>query len=70
MSNIKEVDCPFWRECLQVLKQHMDCRHIIKDNHICFCLQCQEKRGDLAMYRRGNPSKEYELPIGFAGFAI
>ena len=37
---------------------------------VCFCEKCHEGRGDNLYYTRGQPPKDYGLPIGWCKFAL
>ena len=37
---------------------------------MCFCVDCHSSRGDKPTYPRGQPAKEYGLPVGWCRFAI
>ena len=69
-KKVNEVDCPYWKECFRFMQKYLEMEHNLEDNHICFCEDCHEKRGDDVNYVRGKPSKVYELPINHAGLAI
>jgi hypothetical protein len=67
---IQQIDCLYWKSCFEYILENLRTDLILDDNHYCFCQNCHEKRGDNINYYRGIPQKVYELPVGFAGFAV
>ena len=41
-----------------------------KEHEMCYCETCHGNRGDLSKYPRGDPPKDYGLPIGWFRFAL
>nr|XP_006823586.1 PREDICTED: neuralized-like protein 4-like [Saccoglossus kowalevskii] len=37
---------------------------------MCYCKSCHKIRGDKAVYKRGDPAKDYVLPLGWARFPL
>lgn len=37
---------------------------------MCFCSQCHTRRGDAEVFRRGDPSKRYALPLGWCRMSL
>ena len=69
-TKVDEIDCDYWKQCFKFMRTKMSSKHLVESNHICFCDSCHIKRGDRNTYTRGTPSKVYELPRGFAAFAV
>ena len=36
----------------------------------CFCTECHVARGDKLYYTRGEPAKDYGIPIGWCRFGL
>ena len=36
----------------------------------CFCTECHVARGDMLSYTRGEPAKDYGIPIGWCRFGL
>jgi len=36
----------------------------------CYCESCHKQRSEPLYYRRGEPPKDYSLPIGWSKFGI
>jgi hypothetical protein len=68
--------CPYFNRCLLAFKQatgwdEKTCNQYLEPKgDRCFCLACHTARGDRAVYRRGNPARDYISPVGFARIGV
>jgi hypothetical protein len=44
--------------------------NLVGDEDKCFCKDCHASRGDIDVYTRGDPGKDFVLPVGFARLAL
>ncbi|XP_077863760.1 neuralized-like protein 4 [Saccoglossus kowalevskii] len=71
VSSISGGVCEYQKRCEQ-FKASLglnDC-YFNKDHDMCYCDDCHSERGDDLYYTRGDPPKEYALPIGWCRFAL
>mmetsp|Transcript_40285 Transcript_40285/g.49697 ORF Transcript_40285/g.49697 Transcript_40285/m.49697 type:complete len:368 (+) Transcript_40285:41-1144(+) len=71
-SNVK--GCKYFDLCYNIFKTHLNdvysSEHYIGKYDYCFCINCHKKRKDKEVYNRGNPSRPYNLPIGWIRLAL
>jgi hypothetical protein len=70
------LDCQYWLRCQAAFREFADKvgfdikPFLHSDHNRCFCNDCHTSRRDKNVYTRGNPGKEYVLPIGFARLGL
>ncbi|XP_013389395.1 neuralized-like protein 4 [Lingula anatina] len=57
--------CNKFVETLNLHKSYFDAKY-----HRCYCNVCHNDRGDKLYYTRGNPPKDYGIPIGWYRYAL
>jgi len=72
ISNVE--GCHYFDMCYDIFKQHLNdiysSEHYFGKFDYCFCINCHKKRKDKEVYNRGNPSRPYNLPIGWIRLAL
>ncbi|XP_013389393.1 uncharacterized protein LOC106158081 isoform X1 [Lingula anatina] len=57
--------CDKFVETLHIHESYFDAKY-----HRCYCNVCHNERGDKLYYTRGNPPKDYGIPIGWYRYAL
>src|SRR5436309_2728967 len=45
-------------------------QYFIDDQTVCYCETCSQLRGDELYYRKGEPPREFTLPLGWCKFRL
>ncbi|XP_078609958.1 uncharacterized protein LOC144881098 isoform X2 [Branchiostoma floridae x Branchiostoma japonicum] len=64
-------DCPYMQRCMK-FKTSLKLQDGFFDDrfNMCYCRECHLSRGDQDYYKRGDPQKDYGLPVGWCRFSL
>ncbi|XP_070553198.1 neuralized-like protein 4 [Ptychodera flava] len=73
-TKAKRPSCQYWKLCERFknslkLPGKADV-YFNKNFDMCYCTGCHNDRGDKLYYARGQPAKDYGVPIGWCRFAL